>query len=222
MHPPYCERPDTPTRLCLIRHGETAWNTQRRLQGHLDIELNTVGHAQARAAARRLAGEHFAALYSSDLLRTQQTASALAAVLHLPVIAERGLRERHYGCIQGLTYEEAEARYPAEYARFKAREADFGFPAGGETLRAFSQRIADTLQRIARQHAGESVLLVTHGGVLDAVHRLCSGAPLHTPRTFAIPNAGLNWIEQHAGRWRILSWADQSHLQGALDELANA
>ena len=222
MTSPHSERAHAPTRLCLVRHGETAWNAQRRLQGHLDVELNAVGHAQARAAARRLAGERFTALYSSDLLRTHQTASTLATVLHLPVIPERGLRERHYGCIQGLTYEEAEARHPAEYARFKAREADFGFPGGGETLRAFSARIADTLHRITRQHAGESVLLVTHGGVLDAVHRLCSGAPMHTPRDFAIPNAGLNWIEQHGDRWRILNWADESHLEGALDELANA
>ena len=104
------QRQRTPScRICLIRHGETAWNAERRLQGHLDLPLNETGLAQAEAAARHLADEPFAALYSSDLLRTRQTATPLARGLGREMIREPRLRERHYGHFQGLTYEEAAA-----------------------------------------------------------------------------------------------------------------
>ncbi|NLF54218.1 MAG: histidine phosphatase family protein [Thauera phenolivorans] len=206
-------------RICVIRHGETAWNAERRLQGHLDVPLNETGLAQADAAARHLADERFAALYTSDLLRTRQTATPLARSLAREMIREPRLRERHYGCFQGLTYEEAALRHPHDYARHKARDPDFALPGGGESLIAFRHRIAAALAEIAARHAGERVAVVTHGGVLDIIHRFASGQPLEAARDFPIPNAALNWIEFDDGRWRLLSWADQAHLQFALDEL---
>ncbi len=210
------------TRLCLVRHGETAWNAERRLQGHLDIPLNDNGNAQARATAQSLSGQHFEAAYSSDLLRARQTAEAVVRTLGLAVRHDPALRERHYGVFQGLTYDEAEALHPEQFARFRRRDPDFAFAADGESLRAFATRIVDALHGIAARHPGQQVLVVTHGGVLDIAHRLATGKPLDAVRDFTIPNAALNWLEFAGGRWRLLAWAEQSHLDTARDELPGA
>ncbi len=207
-----------PTRLCVVRHGETDWNAGKRIQGQIDIPLSALGHAQARATGNALQDEGFAALYSSDLIRARQTAEATAHLAHLPLQLSPGLRERHYGLFEGLTYEEAAARYPEEYARHHARDPRF-VPEGGESLLDLAARIGKTCEDIARRHAGEAVVLFTHGGVLDILHRQASGKPLTTPRDFSIPNCAINWIEVVNGCWTLLSWAERGHLAGALDEL---
>jgi 2,3-bisphosphoglycerate-dependent phosphoglycerate mutase len=210
------------TRICLVRHGETDWNAERRLQGHLDVPLNATGLAQARATAANLAEERFAALYTSDLERARQTAAEAARVLKLEAAPEPLLRERRYGVFEGLTYDEAKARYPEDYRRFEERDPAFAFAAGGESLLTFAARIHGALESLAVRHRGEQILVVTHGGVLDIVHRLTSGKPLASARDFLIPNAALNWIEYSEQGWRLLAWAQQSHLAAARDELPNA
>lgn len=207
------------TRLCVVRHGETDWNAGRRIQGHIDVPLSVVGHAQARAAGNALANEGFAAIYSSDLTRARQTAEATAHLAHLPLQLLTGLRERHYGVFQGLTYAEAEARYPQAYARHHARDDAHFAPPGGESLHDLATRIAGVCDDIARRHAGQAVAIFTHGGVLDILHRRAAGKPLTTPRDFAIPNAAINWIEAADRGWALLSWAERGHLAGSLDEL---
>lgn len=208
------------TRLCLVRHGETAWNAARRIQGQLDVPLSAIGHAQARAVANALAGETFAAIYASDLARALHTAEASAHLLGLPVRRRVELRERHYGVLQTLTYAEFERRHPGVYARFLAREEDFPLPGGGESLRRFADRVNRCADEIVAAHPGGQVLVFTHGGVLDILHRRASGQPLSARRDFEIPNAGLNWMEVDDGRWTLLSWAERGHLAEALDELA--
>lgn len=213
------------TRICLVRHGETAWNAERRLQGHIDIPLNEKGHAQAHATAAGLAGEHFSAAYCSDLQRARQTAEAIVTRCGLAPTFDARLRERHYGAFQSLTYDEARDRFPDAYQRFESRDPTFVFPDGGESLQAFAARIQDALHRIAQTHRGGQVLVVTHGGVLDIAHRLATGKPLDAPRDFTIPNAALNWIEWHgnaATDWSLIAWARQEHLTDSLDELPNA
>jgi len=207
-----------PTRLCFVRHGETDWNAGKRVQGQIDIPLSTVGHAQARATGNALKNEGLAAIYSSDLERARQTAEATAHLAQLQLQLHPGLRERHYGIFQGLTYEEAEQRYPAEYARHKARDPRFA-PEGGESLLDFAARLAAACDEIARRHTGGAVAIFTHGGVLDIIHRQAAGKPLDTPRDFTIPNCGINWCEVDNGCWTLLSWAERDHLDGARDEL---
>jgi probable phosphoglycerate mutase len=207
------------TRICLIRHGETPWNADRRIQGQIDIELNAHGRRQAHAAGRWLKDEGATALYSSDLLRAWHTAQAVGADCGLTPILAPELRERRYGIFEGLTYDEAKGKHPHEYEQFEHRDPDFAFPGDGESLSALHDRVVARLKDIALAHIGETVLVVTHGGVLDIVNRFVRRVALAPARDFVIPNAGLNWISALAGRWQIDEWAVTAHLDEALDEL---
>ena len=206
------------TRLCIVRHGETAWNAEHRVQGQLDVPLNAIGRAQAQAAANVLKREAFDAVYSSDLSRARQTAQPAANSFSMEIRLEKDLRERHYGIFERLTYAEVKVRYPEDYARFEARDPEYAFRTG-ESLRDFSARSIAVLSRIAERHAGENILVFTHGGVLDKLYRFVTGLPLSAPRDFGIPNAGLNRIEITPAGWQIRAWADIAHLEGALDDL---
>ncbi len=202
------------TRLCLVRHGETAWNAEGRVQGQTDIPLSAAGAGQARALADALDGHGFAAIYASDLTRARQTAAPAAERRALAVRLEPALRERHYGVFETLTYAEAKARFPDDYARFKRRDPAYDFRSG-ESLEAFRARSLDCLETIAARHAGEAVLVVTHGGVLEMAYRHATGRPLSAPRDFEIPNAALNWIEASRAEWRVRAWAERAHLDAA-------
>lgn len=206
------------TRICLVRHGETAWNAEGRVQGQLDIPLNDLGHAQARAVANALAGERFAAIYSSDLSRVTQTAAPTAQALGLPVALDAALRERHYGMFETLTYVEVKEKHPEAYARFRDKDLDYDFRTG-ESLRNFNQRSLACVRSIAARHAGGSVLVFTHGGVLEMVYRHAKNTGLSSQRDFEIPNAAINRVEIGGDAWRVLQWAEQAHLEAALDDL---
>jgi probable phosphoglycerate mutase len=206
------------TTLCLIRHGETAWNAERRIQGQLDLPLNDTGRTQAMALPKALGGQHFDAIWSSDLERACSTAEPLANRLGLAVRTDPRLRERHFGDFQGLTYAQAEQRFPEDYPRFAARDPAHVLP-GGESLAGFAARVADMLQWVAARHAGQRIIVVTHGGVLDAAHRLATGKPLEAPRDFVVANAALNWIAHDEHGWRLLAWAERDHLETTRDEL---
>jgi 2,3-bisphosphoglycerate-dependent phosphoglycerate mutase len=207
------------TRFIVVRHGETAWNAQGRIQGHLDSPLNEEGLAQALLVGERLGHESFDALYSSDLGRALQTAQPIADRSSRPVIRDARLRERHLGLFQGLTGVECERTYPAEYALFKSREPDHGAP-GGETVREIFQRVSNVFAHLAGEHPGQSVVVVTHGGVLDSLYRLVNGVPLEQMRDFPIFNASINTVRFDNGRWRLERWGDISHLtrDAALDD----
>lgn len=205
------------TRICIVRHGETDWNVEKRIQGHIDISLNAAGLAQADAAAAGLAGHEFDAAYSSDLDRAWQTALAIGRRQGLEVRRAPGLRERHYGVLQGLTTAEIAVRYPTAYAHYLSRDPDHNFRTG-ESLADFAARIVAAVDALAAEHCGETLLLVSHGGVLDICYRRATGRDLAAPRDFSIPNAALNWFEVGPGGWRLLAWADRSHLERALEE----
>jgi len=206
------------TRLCLVRHGETAWNAEGRVQGQLDVPLSEVGRAQARAVAAALALERFDAIYSSDLVRVRQTAAPAAERLGMPVALETALRERHYGMFERHTYAEVRERYPAEYARFRDKDPEFDF-GSGEALKAFERRALDCVAALIERHAGQSLLVFTHGGVLEMVYRHATGRGLSSPRDFEIPNAALNRVEAGPAGWRVTAWAEIAHLERALDDL---
>ena len=206
------------TRLCLVRHGETAWNAEGRVQGQLDIPLSDTGLAQAKAIAGALRGESFDVIYSSDLVRVRQTAQPSADLLRKDVLLDERLRERHYGVFQSVTYVEAKERFPEQYARFRAKDLDFDFGTG-ESLLSFNERCLAVVEDLLKKHAGRNLLVFTHGGVLEMVRRHATGQGLATPRNFEIPNAALNRMVVGPEGWRVESWADTRHLSAALDDL---
>jgi probable phosphoglycerate mutase len=214
------EIPTNPiTRLCLVRHGETEWNAARRIQGQIDIGLNETGLRQAEAAGRWLKTAGIMALYSSDLKRARTTAEAIGQALGLVPVLVPEMRERRYGTFEGLTYDEAKVKYPEGYAAFEGRNADYSFE-NGESLHAMFERVTSRLKKIAAAHAGQNVVVVLHGGVLDIINRFARGNSLEAPRDFLIPNAGLNWIAAVDGKWHIETWGETAHLEaGVLDEL---
>jgi probable phosphoglycerate mutase len=206
------------TRVVAIRHGETDWNAQTRIQGQTDIALNGRGRAQATRLARALDGEALQAIYASDLQRTVATAQPLAARMGLPLHTDPGLRERGFGSFEGLTWAEVEQHHPEASRRWREREADFG-PPGGETLAAFAERAVAALAAIAARHRGEHIALVTHGGVLDVLYRAAARMALDAPRTWQLGNASINRVLHGEQGFVLVGWNDSAHLAGiALDE----
>jgi probable phosphoglycerate mutase len=211
------------TNIVLIRHGETAWNAERRLQGHLDIALNAEGLRQAEALADALAGEHIDTIFSSDLQRARQTAQAVADRKAMPLHTDVRLRERCFGGFEGLLYADIAQRFPREFAAWQAREVDAPMPEGArqaETFRQFYQRSVQAIGELAEQHEGQSLVLVAHGGVLECAYRAALGLSLETPRDFPVLNASINRFRYQHGKLALLSWGEVAHLQrGVLDEL---
>jgi len=208
------------TRICFVRHGETSWNAEKRIQGNIDVGLNEEGLAQAEAAAQWLSPLAIEALYSSDLQRARQTAQRLAGALQLAPILRPEFRERRYGLFEGLTYEQSRTRYPDVYQLFEERVPDFVIPYGGESLQQLHLRVSAGLRRLVDEHPGQTIAVVTHGGVLDIVNRLVRGTSLRQPRDFLIPNAGINWVSATADCWRMEAWGVTDHLaMVGLDEL---
>lgn len=213
--------PHLATRFCLVRHGETDWNAERRLQGQLDIPLNAQGQRQARqlADAVAAAGHRFDALYSSPLRRAFDTAVPLAHAVGLPLATDAALMERHFGAMQGARLDEAAHTHPAAWAAYSARSLQHDL-YGGESIQAFADRIHGAVRQLADAHRGQRVLLVAHGGVLDMIYRLASGQPLQGQRMIVVPNASLNWLSFDGERWQVDLWADTRHLgETALDEI---
>jgi probable phosphoglycerate mutase len=206
------------TRILAIRHGETAWNVDTRIQGQLDVPLNDTGRWQARRVAEAVAHEGLSAVYASDLARAHETACAVARTAGVDVIARRGLRERGFGVFEGHTFAQIEARWPDAALRWRRRDPEFG-PDGGETLRAFYARCVEAASEIAARHAGEAIALVAHGGVMDCLYRAAARVALDAPRTWQLGNASVNRLLYTAQGFVLVGWSDTRHLEhAALDE----
>lgn len=207
------------TRIIAIRHGETAWNVDTRIQGQLDIGLNATGRQQVRRLARALADEPIDAIYASDLTRAMETAAAIAMLKPLALHPTQGLRERCFGEFEGRTYGEIETLWPEQAERWRARDASWA-PAGGESLLEFRQRVTRTTSELAAQHLGEQIVLVAHGGVMDVLYRTATGQGWQTSRSWNLGNAVINRLLWTPDGMTLVGWADARHLEGdeALDE----
>lgn len=207
------------TRIIAIRHGETAWNVDTRIQGQLDIELNETGRWQARRLARALASEEISAIYSSHLQRAWDTARAIAQVTGQTPQADEGLRERGFGIFQGKTFTEIEAVWPEQALRWRKRDPRWA-PENGESLLDLRQRVVQTVSELAKHHAGKQIVLVAHGGVMDVLYRAATGQDLQTPRTWNLGNATINRLLWTPDGLTLVGWADTRHLEDdeALDE----
>ena len=206
------------TRVLAIRHGETAWNVDGRIQGQLDVPLNEMGRWQVHRLALAVSDESIDAIYSSDLLRAFETAQAVARGADQPITTDPGLRERGFGIFEGLSYEEINLRWPEQAARWRKRDPDFA-PEGGESLRQFSERGVGTVARLAALHPGQTIAIVSHGGVMDCLYRAASRIALDAPRSWQLGNASINRLLYTPQGFTLIGWSDDYHLdQSARDE----
>ena len=202
------------TRFIVVRHGETEWNVAARIQGHGDSPLTAMGVAQADAVAQRLATEKFDRIVASDLARAHETAKRIGAVNAHPIDLDPRLRERSFGDGEGLSYEEVDRLYPGAFSRVRETDPDYRIP-GGESRREFHERVVAGIEAIARRHAGETLVLVTHGGVLSTLYRHIHAIALEKAHSIAITNASYNSLAFDGSRWSVETWNCTLHLPGA-------
>jgi broad specificity phosphatase PhoE len=199
----------------LIRHGQSTWNRDHRIQGQLDPPLSDEGRRQAEMVARRFAGRFFAGFYSSDLKRAFETAEAIGAAIGRKPEPEPLLREIFLGDWEGLRTEEIAERFPEAWASW-VEEPDWDLVPGGEGGANFDARVGAALDGIFRRHSQGDVLVVTHGGVIQiALHRIV-GRPPQGLFPFKIQNASISLIEKRNGRMVIGGVNDVGHLETAL------
>jgi probable phosphoglycerate mutase len=203
------------TRIIAVRHGETAWNVDARIQGQLDIALNDNGQWQARQVGLALAEEPVAAVYSSDLQRAWHTAQRIAESAGAALHADQDLRERRFGLFEGRTFREVEQAWPEHAQAWRKRVPHWSPPEGGESLQAVRERVENTVHRIASRHPGELIVLVAHGGVLDAIYRMATRQAIDAPRTWQLPNAAINRLLWSPEGLSMIGWSDTHHLETA-------
>lgn len=205
---PECARPPL-THLCIARHGQTDWNAQGILQGWCDVRLNSLGQAQSAALATELAHFSFDAIWSSPLLRARQTAELIAHQWQCqePVRCHDGLKERHFGVVQGMAKTALHYTAPQLLAQIQQRDPAVCFPDGeGTTL--FARRVLAALRDIAGQHPAEQVLVVAHGWVMDVITRHVRGLSQHAVLDHKRGNGEYVWLEVAGAR--IAAAAPQS------------
>lgn len=200
------------TKLFLIRHGETDWNTENRFQGQTETPLNELGRSQAERIANRLNGEGIEVIYSSDQARALETARIVGKKIGVEVIPSEQLREASYGEWEGLTWEEVKEGFPEELERRTADPDDYP-PPGGETLRQMQSRVMAELNAIVSKQAGKRILVVCHAGPCNAVVCSVLGVSWIKRTVWKISNASLNIVEIEDGTWRILTLNDMCHLR---------
>ncbi len=208
------------TRIVAIRHGETAWNIDTRIQGHLDVGLNATGRWQAERVGAALADEPIAAIYTSDLLRAWDTAMSISQSTGTALHTHEGLRERRFGLFEGKTFGEIALTWPEEAVRWQKRDPAYAPEGGGESLIDFRTRITGVVDALAAQHAGTQIVLVAHGGVMDVLYRAATRQEIQSPRTWALGNAAINRLLWTPQGLSLVGWADTRHLEDgvALDE----
>jgi broad specificity phosphatase PhoE len=183
------------TRLYIWRHGRTSWNAEHRVQGQTDVELDEIGHAEARAAAERLARQEPDTLLSSDLRRAVQTVRYLADATGLPVAYDARLRERHFGAWQGLTDQELAEQYPAEYERWRSGDRGGVVAAlGMESLEDLEKRATAAFLDAAQANPGGRTVITAHGGTAKYGVAALLGWPVEVSRAIG-PLANCHWIE---------------------------
>jgi broad specificity phosphatase PhoE len=201
----------TGTELVLVRHGETVWNRDLRIQGHTDIGLSEAGYEQTRRLAARLAREPIRAIYTSDLSRACQTARPVAEALGLQIHPTPLLREVSFGAWEGLTASEVEARWPEEYAAWRQDSVRYR-PPDGEQIEELQERALACVAEILTAHPGENVAVVGHGGSVKAILCGLMGFPLSLWRRLRIDNTAVSRLLFSPLGPTLTLFNDTSHL----------
>jgi alpha-ribazole phosphatase/probable phosphoglycerate mutase len=205
-------------RLILVRHGETAWNAERRYQGHHPIPLNERGRSQARRAGQRLSREPLIqALYASDIARAWETAALIGASIGREPEPLPDLREINDGEWAGLTPDELLERFPEHMAAMR-QAPDVTARLGGESYAQMQIRLVRAFERLAGLHRSQTVVAVSHGGAIRSLVCHLLGAPLAHFGRLWIDNGAFVEIIAHGDEWRVLRLNDAAHLDGVFAE----
>jgi len=199
------------TEIILIRHGETEWNSQQRMQGHSNSDLSSVGQAQIQALGQWMKNVPFDLIYSSDSLRAKQTAESITQFSGHELQFDQRLREKNLGVFEGLTSEEARERHPEVFRLFKTAGSKYVIDEG-ESTQQLKDRALEIVSEIRIKHPEERVLLVTHGGFIRVVMKHSLGLSLETPTRFLIRITGvfrLVWED----KWLVSLMGGVSHLE---------
>ncbi|XP_020221080.1 phosphoglycerate mutase-like protein 4 [Cajanus cajan] len=198
--------------IVVVRHGKTSWNSEGRVQGQVDVELNETGRQQAIAVANRLYNEpKISIIYSSDLQRAFETAQIIATKCGgLKVVKDLDLRERHMGNLQGLVYHELAKTNPMGYEALVSNNGDQELPGGGESFVQLFERCKSALLRIGRKHKGERVVVVTHGASIETLYKWAGANGSYAGK---IDNASIAIFHLYGeDQWTLKMWGDVSHL----------
>ena len=203
--------------LLIARHGETEWNAEGRIQGHTDIGLSEKGAEQARSLGQRLADRQIDVAYSSDLKRTSETAKLALGGRDITLNETPRLREYNKGIFEGMTLSEIQEKFPAEYPKYLEKDLSYA-PEGGETTRDVSTRMASIFSEIKANHLDETVLVVSHGGVLRAAMVSLLGMPLEGNWSFVFGNCGLTMVDTYTDNAVLQLFNDTSHINGTVHQ----
>ncbi|MDP7614422.1 MAG: histidine phosphatase family protein [SAR324 cluster bacterium] len=193
------------TEIILIRHGETEWNSQQRMQGHSNSDLSEVGRGQIQALGELMKNVSFDHIYSSDSLRARQTAEAITQYSGHTLQFDQRIREKNLGVFEGLTSTEAKERHPEIYRLFKTAGANYVIDEG-ESTQQLLERALEFIEEIRLRHPQERVVMVTHGGVVRVLMKHALGLSIDAPTRFIIKNTGIfgliwneNWLVTQMG-----------------------
>ena len=199
------------TEITIIRHGETIWNAQQRIQGQRNSKLSENGIRQAGLVAKSLAKREFDVLISSDLERAAETAGIINKLLQLPLEYNENMRERSFGIVEGMTLAEMKEKFPREYRSYKEREPGFKF-SGGESIEQLFNRVTSEIEAIARKFENKKVLIVSHGLVLETMMYKTFNIKLNSPRVFSINNSSISSFYIDRDNWFLKEWGVIEHL----------
>jgi probable phosphoglycerate mutase len=199
------------TEIILIRHGETEWNSQQRMQGHSNSDLSAEGRGQIQALGKWMKYVSFDHIYSSDTLRAMQTAKAITQYTGHTLHLDKRIREKNLGVFEGLTSNEAKERFPDVYNLFKTAGRNYVIDKG-ESTQQLLDRSLEFIEEIRLRHPDQRVVMVTHGGVVRVLMKYTLGLSIDTPTNFLIKNTGifrLIWKEN----WLVKQMGVVSHLE---------
>jgi broad specificity phosphatase PhoE len=193
----------------LVRHGETEHNAKGIFQGYTPVPLSARGRQQATLVAERLASIQPRVLYSSDILRAQETATIISQRIRLSVQLRAGLREWHVGTWAGKPLE----AYVAHLQTLQAHPVTY-VPEGGESQVQTQARMVAQMQELAGQHRGETIICVSHGTAIDLLARHILGLDVMQPPAYRIANTSVNVFRYQGDAWEIVTLNEIRHLEG--------
>lgn len=195
------------TRISIVRHGETEWNLEDKMQGAKDSPLTPKGVEHAKLLGHKLSGMKFAKIYTSSLGRARKTAEYINESLGLEITDDPRLMERNMGIFEGHNWAYVKEHFPEDFKKAVSDDMDYRIPEG-QSKQEYVDMITDFMAYAAENHAGENILVVTHRGWVDFFTRIALGISVNARRCFKVGNTSFNVFSYEKGRWVLERFGD--------------